>query len=306
MWSAIASDLRFGARLYRRSPRFYGLLLAVLVLGVGSTTAMYGILASVLWRPLPFAEPDRLVSLWGALPEGGRRPISIDEHRHWRARSSAFQSSAIVHSWLYGLSSDGAVPSGVVGAVVSGEFFPMLGVEPLLGRLLGAEDDRAGAEPHVVIGAELWRSRFGGDPSVIGRRVFLDSRPYAVIGVVPEDFDFSYPGYQSAALWTTQAFLPGYQSDLSHGEHDWYGMARLVPGVSVEAAQAELTALASAEHEPAAQPPSGCGSARSGWPLWSRAPTCRTCSWCGRRRAVPSSRRGLRSGPRAGGWSSSS
>ena len=245
MLSAVASDVRFGLRLYRRSPRFYGLLLVVLVVGIASTTAMFSILDTLILRPLPFSDPERLVMLQSKRPEANRHAISYPHFEAMRAGARSVTALAVAHSWLHALSSEGAVPEGVVGTLVSGEFFQMLGIRPLLGRLIEPADDAADAEPVVVIGEQLWQRRFQADPNVIGRRVLLDGRAHTIVGVTPARFDFSYPGMEQSSVWTVpEALRSPVWFDATSSGRDWYAMARLAPGVSREDAAAELEALA--------------------------------------------------------------
>jgi len=251
MWGGVwmdrlAQDVRYGVRVLRRTPGFTMAATMTLGLGIGATTAMFTVVDGVLLRPLPFEEPERLVS------------VSVGETKGWNANSSSS-----------GLVSNQDVPSirasdvfSVVGthlnyppvtltgagdaarlnaAFVSAEFHRMLGISPVVGTGLAPGDDVEGAAPVVVLGNALWQDRFGADPGVVGRFVTLDGSLYAVVGVMPPGFDF--PG--GSDLWLPSSTLPFTIDSYSLGT-----IARLAEGVSLERARAELSAVAARLHGP--------------------------------------------------------
>ena len=189
----LVGDLRYAARTLRRSPAFTLVAVATLGLGIGANTAIFSVVNAVLLRPLPYAEPERLVSVW----DGGH---SRAEFTRVRDRTRALSSAAAYFpGWDMALGSGGD-PERVIVALVSADFFGVLGTRPLLGRFFTAGEDAPGGERVTVLSYGLWRGRFGGDSTVVGRRIDLDGVPWTVIGVAPPGFAFPSVG--------TRAWLP--------------------------------------------------------------------------------------------------
>jgi predicted permease len=253
----LAQDARYAWRTFRNAPGFTATVVLVAALGVGVTTATFSVTDHVLMRPLPFAEAERLVRLWQSEPQRGylRGELSPANFRDWRARATAFESMAAWRVLASNLSGVGD-PERIEGAAVSDSLFPLLGVQPLLGRTLGADDDREGAPAAVVLGYRLWQDRFGGDASVIGRRLTLDGASYEVVGVMPRDFRFPAP---ETEFWTATRFAADVYED--RGNTFLYGVARLARGVSLEQARAEATLLASQIERANPQTNAGVGAA---------------------------------------------
>ncbi len=179
------SNVQFTLRLIRRSPGFYALVLALLAAGIGATTTMFSVAESVLLKPLPYAAPEDLTDIVRVDPQFPHAPSSTADFLDWRAQGTAFEQMAAVNGAPLSLSFDGALPVSVAGAEVSADFFAMLRIAPLLGRLLGPADDRPGSPLVAVIAAQLWQTKLGADPNVVGRTITLNSRPYTVVGVAP-------------------------------------------------------------------------------------------------------------------------
>src|SRR5262249_11443174 len=159
-------------------------------LGVGANTAAFSIADFVLIRPLPFADAGRLVKLWSQqLPGNGRFEVSPPNYRDWKAMSHSFAAMGSYHSIEVNLVGEGE-PRRLRGSTVTADVLPMLGVQPVLGRLFTPTEEREGAAGTVVLSHGLWLDAFGGDPGMIGRRVLLDGAPRVVIGVMPRDFHF--------------------------------------------------------------------------------------------------------------------
>jgi putative ABC transport system permease protein len=241
----LLSDVRFAVRLLRRSPGFFATLLGVLVVGIGATTAMFSVVESLLLKPLPYANPEELTMVWRVAPEADHWPASIPDFLDWKAQAASFQHMAATDYRGLSLSSPGSKPEALSGADVSGDFFPMFGLRPLHGRLLGPDDDRFGG-PHVaVLAASIWHRRFGSDPGIVGRTITLNSEPYTVVGVAPEGFAFSGPYSDHTDVWTPLATGATYARDSKErGSHFLHIMGRRQPGVTVEQAQAEMARIA--------------------------------------------------------------
>jgi putative ABC transport system permease protein len=244
---SILSDVRFAIRLMRRGPGFFATLLAVLVAGIGATTAMFSIVESLLLKPLPYPHPEQLTMVWATQPLVDPSPVSIADFLDWRAQATTFDGMAATEYAAFSLSSEGAKPEGLAGANVSGDFFPVLGIQPLYGRLLTPEDDRVGGARVAVVSASLWHRRFGSDPNLVGRTVTLNSQAYTILGVAPEAFRYSGPYSNGCDVWTPLAVThPDYarESTTERGSHFLNVFGRRRPGVSLEQAQAQLSAIA--------------------------------------------------------------
>ena len=240
----LAQDLRYGARLLRRSPAFSAVAILTLALGIGATTAMFSLVEGVLLRPLPFRDADRLVLLGDHL--GGRPGMSV------RAREIATYTSAtqtfsslggyITASFEF---SGGPQPEQIDAARLNSEMFQTLGVEPILGRAFTRPEDDAG-QPVAVISYGLWTDRFHRDPHVLGSSIVLDRRAFSVIGVMPRDFEFPPDsGRQSRAqLWVPLSLTPDELSDQRSGFWGYQMVARLKDGVSLQQAAQDADRVA--------------------------------------------------------------
>jgi putative ABC transport system permease protein len=252
-------DVRFAFRQLRAAPGFTLVAVVTLALGIGANSAMFALADAVLLRPLPFRDPDRLVLVdeWGP-QQAARSRIELLNFREWSRQSRTFESMAAI--WIPGSGGGPAMtgadgtPETIPAQSVTAAFFDVLGVSPIAGRTFRPEDDTT--SPSVVVLSEgLWRRRFGADPTLVGREIALDGRPITVIGIVPSSFQFTpglpfmRQGVSVASLWT---LLPS-PSPSNAGARGQCGVCRFLQvvgrmrsGVSVEAAQAELTLLADA------------------------------------------------------------
>ncbi|MBS2014956.1 MAG: ABC transporter permease [Deltaproteobacteria bacterium] len=244
--AAVASDARFAMRLLVRAPTFALTLLGVLVLGIGTTTAVFSIVQALLLRPLPFSHPEELTVMWKTYEPVARDwPASIPDLADLRAENRTFSSIAASGWGASSLASDDQPAEYVAGAVVSGEFFSMLDVRPSQGRLIGPDDDRVGAPRACVISTELWRRRFASDPSIVGRVVTLDSRQFTIVGVGPEGFRFGGPKGDRTDVWLPLAQSDGYaERSQSRGWNAYRILGRRKPGVTVAQAQADMNEVA--------------------------------------------------------------
>jgi len=230
-------DLVYGSRMLAKSPGFTLVAVLTLALGIGANTAIFSVVNTVLLKPLPFAEPDRLVMIWGL--DAGKDEIdlvSAADFDDWRASSHVFQSMAASRDASYSLTGDGD-PESIRGYRFSSDFWQVLDVQPILGRTFLPEEDAPGHDQVVVLSHRLWLRRFGGDPAIVGKSIMLSSRPYTVIGVMPAGF--SHP--QQTELWTPLALDAGLSSrrDLRFLRV----MARLASGATVAQAQTEMDEL---------------------------------------------------------------
>jgi predicted permease len=237
-WDILRQDLGFTARSLGRSPGFALTAILVTALGVGANTAAFSVTDFVLIRPLPFAEPDRLVKLWERLPGYPQMEPSPANYRDWKRMSSAFEAMGAFYDLPVNLVGQGD-PERLERTAVTADLFPMLGAQPLLGRLFTAADDRDGAPGTLLLSYQLWQAVFGGDEGILGRRVTLDNEPYTVIGVMPPDFHFPS---RAAEIWTPARFQ---ELDFQDRDNDYLEVvAKLRRGVSLERSRAEMDVVA--------------------------------------------------------------
>jgi putative ABC transport system permease protein len=241
-------DIRFTFRLLGRGPSLTVTLLALLALGIGAVTTMFSVAESLLLRPLPYASPEELTMIWTKRPVGNHSPSSIADFADWRAEASTFVRMAAIDRTGLTLTHDGATAAHVSAAGVSGDFFPLFGLTPARGRLFGPDDDASSAPPVVVVSMNAWRTHFGADPSLLGQAISLDGRPYTVVGIAPEGFRFGGAWGSGVDFWLPLAVeRPPYDAERSNRQIAGYYLhviGRRRPGISIEAAQAELDTIA--------------------------------------------------------------
>ena len=245
-------DLRYAVRMLLKRPGFTLIAIFTLALGIGANTAIFSLVHTVLLRPLPFVEQERLVVAWKQDTNAGTPfvELSVAEFADWEARSQSFDSIAVMPTTVYGY---GYVMTGRGEAVqlesskVTSRFFSMLGVAPALGRGFNESDDQMNAAPVVVVSDRLWRERFDADPNVIGQIVTLAERGYMIIGVMPAKFEFP----KGVDLWLPIRTSMPARTIESRDAVFLQAVGRLKTGVTIEETEAELnTIIASiaAEH----------------------------------------------------------
>ncbi len=250
-WSLdlLAQDLRDGARMLRRSPGFTLVAAITLALGIGATTAIFSIVHTVLWRPLPYSDPGRLVQLWETNPDrdwtdAECAPANVAD---WRRDNRSFEQMAAYFGaarepWISSYALTGAGdPERVKGLRVTTNFFDVLGVQPAIGRAFLPQEEFHGDDAIAILGAGLWRRRFGADPSIVGRTIALDGVARTVVGVLPDGFTF---GNSPIDLWLPMGWTPASVAE-TRRPHYLRVIARLKAGTTVAQAQADLSAIAS-------------------------------------------------------------
>jgi predicted permease len=242
----VAQDLRYALVQLRRAPGHAAAVVVTLALAIGATTATFTLAREALWRDLPFTAPDRLVRVWAANPAAGndRAPLSVPDFDDWRRAADASPALASLAAWStlpagLVLTGDGE-PAQLRTAYVSDGFFATLGARALVGRTLARSDHVEGQDRVVVLSHALWRSRFGGDPDVVGRTIRLRDEPFLVAGVMPADM--RYP--EGVDLWAPKTVVPANGVPRTRGVRWLEVVARLEPGVAPGRAQADLGALA--------------------------------------------------------------
>ena len=246
MFAAFLQDSRFALRALVRHRGFACIAITTLALGIGATTLMFSVVNAVLLRPLPYPDPDRLVLIFNVSSTAAESntiratALDFDDYRA-RARSFAAMAAHVGTGFTF---SGGSGPELVLGQMVSPDFFAVLGVQPLLGRVFAADEFSPGRSDVLVLTHRFWKDRFGGDPSLVGRQVTVNGRPFTVVGVMPAGIE--YPGSQYA-LWTPlptprTAELP----PVNRSSHYLQVVGRLKASVPLGQAATEIRALASA------------------------------------------------------------
>lgn len=244
MLSAIAQDLRFSFRHFRRTPGFTITVVLVLALGLGANTAIFSVVNALLLRPLPYRHPERLAALYEreVMPGGDAfNSVSPGAYQDWREQARSFGQIAayLTRPVTIANSGDALPPQRTEAAAAARELFSLLGVAPALGREFSAEEDRHGASHVAIIGYGLWQQRFGGLPEAIGKRITLDNEDCRIIGVMPRGFAFPTKD--------TEIWLPlGRYRDPAERPHDAHNLrviGRLRAGDTVEQARAEIDGI---------------------------------------------------------------
>ncbi|HEY1336905.1 MAG TPA: ABC transporter permease [Bryobacteraceae bacterium] len=239
-------DVRYGVRVFRKSPGFTAVAVLTLAVGIGAATAIFSVTDALLLRPLPFLHPERL-----ALVSTERRgepvrigALSLPRFRFLAEHNRSFDGLAAFCAETFNLTGRGD-PEQVSAARVSHDFFDVLGVHPALGRSFRADEGREGGEPAAVLGYEFWNRRFNGAASAIGQRLTLDSRDYTIVGVLPDDFRFDYLGPR-VEVWVPRMDELNLmtRAQLEGGVMYLLGVGRLRPEASIRRAQAEMETLA--------------------------------------------------------------
>jgi putative ABC transport system permease protein len=189
-------DVRYALRTLARTPALTAAMVVVLALGIAATTAVFSVVNAVLLRPLPYAGPDRLV----VLLHGDRNPVSPANYLDWRSTATSFERMGAAEVWSPSLTGDDH-PERVNAVRVTADIPPLLGVSPALGRSIVSGEDHPGADHVVVLGHDLWQSRYAGDPAIVGREITLDGEGYTVVGVMPAGFAFPPFWATGAQLW---------------------------------------------------------------------------------------------------------
>ncbi len=238
---SLAQDLRYGLRSLARSPVYAAAAVLSLALGIGANTAMFTIIHALVLRPLPYPEPERLVTVWSTLTWQGSPTtgsVSVPDLKDWREENGVFEEIAAFQAGGVNLTREGVSVRLLAGHVEAG-VFRVLGVKPLLGRVFLPEENTGGRDRVVVLGHGLWEGTFGADPRIVGQPVWVNGAGHVVVGVMPRGFKF--PPRSGIELWTPLTFEQAWQKE--RGSHFLNVIARLKPGVSQRAAQLNLNAI---------------------------------------------------------------
>jgi predicted permease len=235
----LIADVRYGIRMMVRSPGFTIVAILTLALGIGANTAIFSVVNGVLLNPLPFPQADQLVTLAESKPNFSTGSISFLNFRDWQRGSHTFSSMAISRPISFSLTGTGEAEQ-LKAELLSSEYFSLLGVKPVIGRMFAPGEDEVGAAPIAMISEGLWKRKYGSSPDVVGRTMILDGGSFTVVGVIPANFDLLVRSFEPSELYVPigqwkNNFLLNRGAGL--GIH---GIGRLKPGVSVEQARADL------------------------------------------------------------------
>jgi putative ABC transport system permease protein len=237
MLDTLVQDFRYAIRNLRKTPGFTLIAALTLAVGIGTNTTMFSVVENILIRPFPFREPDRLAVIYEQQPKNDvtRASPSYQNFLDWQ-RDSRTTSAMAAQTMRSAVLTDGQEPVRLLGGVVSWNLFPTLGVDPILGRHFREDEDRPGAPGAVLIGYGLWKQRYNGDSTILGRVVQINTLPYTVVGVMPRGFRFP----ENQDIWITMA--PIFH-DTPRGARGFSVYARLAPGVTLAQATAEINGI---------------------------------------------------------------
>ncbi len=235
----LQQDLRYGVRTLRRNPVFSLVAVIALALGIGVNTAMYSVAYGMLFRPLPYADPDRVAVVYMSHASRDFRfgTLCLRDYLIWRENNHSFENPSVYQNQSMDIGGTEGLPEQVQGAGVTAGFFSAIGAAPVLGRGFAPGDDKPTADKLAVLSETFWRRRYGSDPAVLGRTILVNGNPTTVVGVMPADVKFPRPNVD---VWTNLPLVPPTR----YGPWFYRGVARLKPGISMEQAQAELATIA--------------------------------------------------------------
>ena len=234
-------NMKFALRLLRKSPGFACVAIIIMALGIGANTAIFSVVHAVLLEPLPFPDADRLVQVWHVPPQSSfpgmtRFAVSAANFLDWQKQNSVFEQMAIYGGAGYDITGAGK-PEPIRAGSVSSNFFFVLGVQPIYGRVFLPQEDRPGSNHEVILSYKLWQARYASDPNVLGKSIHLDGDPYVIVGVMGPKM--VKPEF--AQLWTPLGLSD--KDAAVRNEHHFFSIARLKPGVTLPQAQAEMNTI---------------------------------------------------------------
>jgi predicted permease len=263
-WDSLVQDIRYGARMLRRSPGYTLTAVLTLAFGIGVNTAMFSVVNGVLLHPLPYRDSGRLIRIVESAPKVGRPSIGVSIPETWelRQRLHGVQDLVEYHSMSFVLLDRGDADR-VSAGVVSSEFFDVFGIRPVHGRTFTALDDELGAEPVLILGYDYWQNKFGGDPNVVGRTVQMNDKVHTIVGVLPQIPQ--YPRTNDVFMPTSACPFRAKAEPTARTNHRAFSglsvFARLRPGTSVDQVAADAAAMAAgwARAEPEVYEPEQTG-----------------------------------------------
>lgn len=233
---SLLQDIRYAFRMLIKKPGLTAIAVLTLALGIGANTAIFSVVNSVLLRPLPYRQPDRIMYVFRMQPPIARSPVSVPAFRDFESQQKVFESFAAHYGETFNLT-DGSTAERIIGGRVTANFFSLFGIQPERGRFLQESDDRPGSEHVAVISAGLWQRRFASNPSAIGSTIALNGTPYTIIGIAPLQFKFP----NRVEIWTPALLA---ENKNGRGSNFLMMIGRLKDGVSKEQAQLQMNQIA--------------------------------------------------------------
>jgi len=242
----LLQDVRYAARMLRKSPLFSGIAILTIALGIGANTAVFSIVNGVLLSPLPYRAPERLVKVWETLPGLSQATVSYPDYKDWQERTRVFDGVAVYGPYANKTLTGGDLPERVGVGLASANLFDVLGLAPAIGRGFRADEDRPGVGRVVILSNGFWQQRYGGEARVLGRTLTLDGDPYTVIGVLPPTV-----GLGSVDLWVPVGLSANDPSFTRENHPGLIGVGRLKRGVTITQMNNDLARISreiQAEH----------------------------------------------------------
>ena len=236
----VLQDLRYGLRMLAKSPGFTAIAILTLALGIGANTALFSVVNGVLLNPLPYPRPAQLVAIYGKTSGVDQAPISYLNFLDWQRDTKTFSSMAMYRNEDHIFTGTGEAER-LTGYMISADFFPTLGVRPILGRTFRPEDDQPGAAPVVLLSGGFWKRKFGSSPDVVGKSIVLDGDSYTIAGVIPAGFTFygqDRDVYTPIGQWNDPSFRDR-RIDMSA-----HAVGRLKPAATLSQAKADMDGIA--------------------------------------------------------------
>ena len=240
--TAILQDLKYAFRMLAKSPAFTAVAILTLALAIGANTALFSVVNGVLLNPLPYPQPDQLVTLHESKPNFNTGSISYPNFLDWQKDNHTLSNMAVSRSYSFSLTGLGPAEQAQAQLVTS-DFFPILGVKPAAGRTFVPADDQIGAAPVALISAGFWKRKFGSAPDAVGKSLTLDGKQYAIIGVVPQDFDLMLDSFSAGEIYVP---VVNWNNNLLFNRGaglGFHGIGRLKPGVTISQARADFAAV---------------------------------------------------------------
>jgi putative ABC transport system permease protein len=246
----VLHDLQYAIRALRRSPGFASIAILVMALGIGGNLALFTVVRSVLLNPLPYRAPSQLFAIFetekGAEGRRAFMPVAGGSFAEWKRSAQAVAQMALVSPWRqYNVSAEGGkLPEQIAAAWCSANFFSTLGTVPAIGRTFTDADDRPGAEATAILSDAFWKRRYNGDPAILGGKIWLDARPYTVIGILPPTFIYasSMQG-NTAQVWTPTNHEAPAEILRTFDDHEWMAIARLQRGTTISGLLSQLNTV---------------------------------------------------------------
>ncbi len=235
----LMQDLQFGLRMLVKSPGFTVVAILTLALGIGANTALFSVVNGVLFNPLPYPQPEQLVTLHESKPNFDSGSISFPNFQDWRKQNTTFSMMGIARGYSFSLTGAGE-PEQVQAQLVSTDFLPMLGVKPVIGRLFEEGEDEFGASPMVLISEGFWNRKFASAPDVLGKGLNLEGRSYSIVGVVPANFNLQIGLFRASELYVPIGQWSNPAVHLRMAGLSIHGIGRLKPNVTIQQARSDM------------------------------------------------------------------